>query len=497
MKYLIYARVSERGSGFEGQTTIPMQIKICEDYIRIMGGEVFDRRSDEFISGKNIEDRPAFRSIMEELRSGTAEWDAIIVYKFSRISRSLRDSLNIVAELQEHDKGFVSATEHFDCTTTTGQLFFNMLQSFNEFERKRTADTIRDKMMSIAEAGLWPAGRTPYGYKRGGRKDNNLYVDERAAEVIRDIFNQYLSDTPVWSIVRKYRNIMSRSRIFLTLKNPVYVGAIPYGGKIFPGKHQAIINKDVFERVQAKLPTKNGNIRPKAHRYPYLLGGIIFCRCGHRMTPETAKSGRYAYYRCVDAEYCKRRISAEKVEKSVIDFFRNTMWSERIIEKTLAQIDADAAKQAENNQPEITRLKSVITTIKAERERIFRMLLSSELSQSLVNMANTKIADLDEELSGLTERLVLLENQKKIGSEAHNLAKTLLLRTRNFAEALETAGSISKEELRQILLVYIQKVVSIDDKTCDVIVKLGKSSTKDMEWYTQSVEPTTRSLSSK
>ncbi len=125
------------------------------------------------------------------------------------------------------------------------------------------------------------------------------------------------------------------------------------------------------------------------------------------------------------------------------------------------------------------------------------MLLSSELSQSLVNMANTKIADLDEELSGLTERLVLLENQKKIGSEAHNLAKTLLLRTRNFAEALETAGSISKEELRQILLVYIQKVVSIDDKTCDVIVKLGKSSTKDMEWYTQSVEPTTRSLSSK
>ena len=269
------------------------------------------------------------------------------------------------------------------------------------------------------------------------------------------------------------------------MKNPVYVGAIPYGGKIFPGKHQAIINKDVFERVQAKLPTKNGNIRPKAHRYPYLLGGIIFCRCGHRMTPETAKSGRYAYYRCVDAEYCKRRISAEKVEKSVIDFFRNTMWSERIIEKTLAQIDADAAKQAENNQPEITRLKSVITTVKAERERIFRMLLSSELSQSLVNMANTKIADLDEELSGLTERLVLLENQKKIGSEAHNLAKTLLLRTRNFAEALETAGSISKEELRQILLVYIQKVVSIDDKTCDVIVKLGKSSTKDMEWYTQ------------
>ena len=74
-----------------------------------------------------------------------------------------------------------------------------------------------------------------------------------------------------------------------------------------------------------------------------------------------------------------------------------------------------------------------------------------------------------------------------IGERIHELIilEILLLRTRNFAEALETAGSISKEELRQILLVYIQKVVSIDDKTCDVIVKLGKSSTKDMEWYTQ------------
>ncbi len=36
-----------------------MQVKICEDYVRLMGGEVFDHRSDEFISGKNIDDRPS------------------------------------------------------------------------------------------------------------------------------------------------------------------------------------------------------------------------------------------------------------------------------------------------------------------------------------------------------------------------------------------------------------------------------------------------------
>lgn len=485
MKYLIYARVSERGSGFEGQTTIAMQTKICEDYVQLSGGEVFDRRSDEFVSGKNIDDRPAFREIMEELRSGRAEWDAIIVYKFSRISRSLKDSLNIVSELQERGKGFVSATEHFDCTTTTGQLFFNMLQSFNEFERKRTADTIRDKMVSIAEAGLWPSGKPPFGYRRGARKDNMLYVDERNAERVRDIFAMYLDpNRPVWAIERKYRNVLARSKIFSILRNQVYLGVIPYGGKVYPGQHEPIISKDTFDDVQKKLPQHHAGIRPKAQRYPFLLAGFIYCECGCRMTPESAKSGQYMYYRCMDADHCKRRISAPDVEKTVIDYFQNIRLPQAVIKRTLEKIDADAEENTKDNRPEIDRLKTLIQSVSTERDRVFSMLLCN-LSPSLVEMANAKMADLDEELATVRERLALLESAKDVGKEAHTLAKAILVQVKSFSETLEAIESVSKEDLRLLLMTYIDKVISNkEDSSIKVYLRVG-SSTNSLKWYTE------------
>ena len=51
MKYLIYARVSPRGSDFEGETSIPMQINYCREYVKFHGGQVVGELSDEFFSG--------------------------------------------------------------------------------------------------------------------------------------------------------------------------------------------------------------------------------------------------------------------------------------------------------------------------------------------------------------------------------------------------------------------------------------------------------------
>ena len=89
MKYLIYARVSPRGD-MEAETSIQMQIDICKEYVRDQKGEVIQVLYDEFYSGKNM-NRPSFKTIMEELESGKAEWDTICVYKLSGMSRSLND----------------------------------------------------------------------------------------------------------------------------------------------------------------------------------------------------------------------------------------------------------------------------------------------------------------------------------------------------------------------------------------------------------------------
>ncbi|MEI3003633.1 MAG: recombinase family protein [Victivallales bacterium] len=69
MKYLIYARVSPRGSDFEGETSIAMQLEICRRYVKKHGGTVVDERFDEFFPGKNTK-RPEFQRVMDVLDSG-------------------------------------------------------------------------------------------------------------------------------------------------------------------------------------------------------------------------------------------------------------------------------------------------------------------------------------------------------------------------------------------------------------------------------------------
>jgi len=215
-------------------------------------------------------------------------------------------------------------------------------------------------MMSIAEAGLWPAGNPPFGYCRGGRKDNKLYVDQEKSPIVRDIFESYAGETPLWSILRRHAKWLSKPRIIAMLRSPVYVGLISYGGKVFPGQHEPIISKDLFDRVQRKLPQQKSGSRPKAQKYPFLLTGLVYCTCGHRMTPATAKSGQYAYYRCVDDVHCRRRVSAPKAEQAVIDFFSDYAVIQEIVERSREKIRQEARTVEKESEPMLVEIGTSI-----------------------------------------------------------------------------------------------------------------------------------------
>ena len=112
-------------------------------------------------------------------------------------------------------------------------------------------------------------------------------------------------------------------------------------------------------------------------------------------------------------------------------------------------------------------------------------MLNGSLNQSLIDMANSRIADLDEELSGLQSRQELLQNQQKLGSDVHKLAKALLLQTKTFSEALRAAGECSSDDLRTLIHANIQKVIDNGDGTFRIIPRNRISSTNSKEWYTR------------
>lgn len=483
MKYLIYARVSPRGSDFEGETTIQMQIDFCREYVKFHGGEIIGEYHDEFFSGKDTH-RPAFKKIMDQLESGNAEWDTLIVYKLSRMTRSLRDGANIFAALFAQAKGFISATENLDFSSPAGRAMLGMMQVFNQFEREQGAENVSNKMNAIARQGLWPVGRVPYGYKRGDKKDNKLYVDDKKAEIVRDVFEMYVSDKyTTHAILSKYKKTLVKSQILRILRDPTYLGKICYGGEIFPGKHDAIISKDLFEHAQRKLPQKKTATRPKAQKWPFLLAGMLFCHCGCRLSPRTAKSGQFAYYSCTDIVDCKTCVSAPVVEKAVIDVIKKLDISEKFIATTIKSIEHMQKEQIEKSAPELSRLKSALRQSMAEKEKVFKILCEDGLNKEIKNYANEKITSLSSEIETFSDKIKIIESVNCNDVDLYTIAIQMARDLQTFSSNLICIEDCDKDSLRRIILSNIDKIQADGKGNYQIYPAYGDSSTKGSKWW--------------
>ena len=120
-EYIVYLRVSTQKQSVEGQ-----KLEIQKKFHSIK--KIFE----ENVSGKNVEDRPVLKEVLDYLREG----DTLVVYSYSRLSRSLSDLLKIINLLKEKKVTLISLTENFDSASPQGLLFITVLGSLAQFERE-------------------------------------------------------------------------------------------------------------------------------------------------------------------------------------------------------------------------------------------------------------------------------------------------------------------------------------------------------------------------
>jgi hypothetical protein len=256
-------------------------------------------------------ERPALRRLLDDIRARRI--DIIVVYKIDRLTRSLADFAKMVELFDGHGISFVAVTQQFNTTTSMGRLTLNILLSFAQFEREVTAERIRDKIAASKKKGMWMGGNIPLGYDVQHRK---LLVNEAEAELVRTIFRRYLALGCVRrlkqaldedGIVSKRRVLpdgricggkpLSRGALYAMLNNPLYLGEIRHGSLRHPGLHQAIVETELWDRVQARLSDQSVDRTERATE-PSPLAGLICDASGERLTPSHAnkKGRRYRYY---------------------------------------------------------------------------------------------------------------------------------------------------------------------------------------------------------
>lgn len=309
---------------------------------------------DGGFSGGDI-DRPALQRLLESVRAGKI--DVIVVNKVDRLTRSLADFAKLVELFDQHNVSFVSLTQQFNTTTSMGRLTLNVLLSFAQFEREVTAERIRDKISASKRKGLWVGGMAPLGYDTKNRK---ITLNEAEAERVRDIFRSYLrlgslnllmTDLRERGIVTKVRTLktgeavggipFTRGPLAHLLRNRFYIGEVAFKGEILNGEQPPVIERDLFDAVQAKLKEQQNNHKAGRTQSEALLIGRIFDDHDNRMSPTHARKHRvkYRYYLSsallngmTDRAGSVRRVPADEIEKLVTKSVREQFKLEQSID---------------------------------------------------------------------------------------------------------------------------------------------------------------------
>src|SRR6516162_3187021 len=311
----IYTRKSTEYNLELAFNSLDAQREACEAYIKSQAHDgwrlIPGRYDDGAFSGASL-DRPALQQLLADVRAGKI--DIVLVYKVDRLTRSLADFAKLIELFDAHGVSFVSVTQSFNTSSSMGRLTLNVLLSFAQFERELIGERVRDKIAASKRKGLWVGGPVPLGYAAVEKK---IVVVPAEAAAVRTIFARYLELGSVRALAQDLdrRGIRSKPRrlsngrtiggqrfgvgaLAHLLKNRFYIGEVVYRGEVHGGEQTPIVDRAVFEAVQAKLAAKARARRCRLRGSPALLSGHLFDNHGNRMSPTHANKGgaRYRYY---------------------------------------------------------------------------------------------------------------------------------------------------------------------------------------------------------
>jgi site-specific DNA recombinase len=363
----IYTRKSTEHNLDLEFNSLDAQREACEAYIKSQAHEgwrlVADHYDDGGVSGASLE-RPALQTLLADVRAGKI--NTVVVYKVDRLTRSLADFAKLVELFDQFGVSFVSITQSFNTTTSMGRLTLNVLLSFAQFEREVIGERVRDKIAASKRKGIWVGGPVSLGYRC---IDKKLVVVPDEAETVRAIFTRYLELGSMRPLIEDLdrRGIRTKANgltngsvrggirfgvgsLAHLLKNRFYIGEVVYRGAIHHGEHEPILERELFEAVQAKLAANTVTRQVRLKGSPAILTGRIFDDRGNRMSPSHSnKLGvRYRYYvshailqqRKAEAGSVAR-VPAAEIEKLVLDGVRRHLASMGEAEHPTAIADRD------------------------------------------------------------------------------------------------------------------------------------------------------------
>ena len=315
INYCLYARKSTESDELQA-LSIDSQIKEMLEMAKAENMEIKEIRRESH-SAKDSGQRPVFNQLLSDIRDGM--FNGILCWAPDRLSRNAGD-LGSVVDLMDQGKLHEIRTHGQKFTNNPNEKFLLMiLGSQAKLENDHKGINVKRGLRAKCDKG-WRPGKPPLGYlhdKFADKGDKKVFIDNERAPIIKEAFElvayedysgrdlyRWMNDTKGFR-TRKNKKI-TLSMIYRMLAERFYCGDFEYpvgSNKIYQGKHDPIISKELFFKVRKKM-----EIAPKRHpgTIDFAFTKLLFCgACGSGITAEekfkhqlNGTVHRYVYYHC-------------------------------------------------------------------------------------------------------------------------------------------------------------------------------------------------------
>jgi site-specific DNA recombinase len=363
---VIYARVSSKEQEKEG-FSIPAQLKLLKEYATANGFAV----AQEYVDVETAKQtgRTAFGEMVAYLKAHPFV-RVMLVEKTDRLYRNLKDWVTVDeldVEMHFPKEGVVLSRESRSSEKFMHGIKVLMAKNYVD----NLSEETRKGMQEKAEQGIWPSF-APLGYRNVAVADGKKIIepDPESAPIISRLFEWYASGTlslkeaaqkakAAGLVYRKSGGPVPVSTVHATLRNRLYSGEFEWNGRVYQGKHQPLVTRDLWERVQGVLDGRH----TKKHRrvkHDFAFSGLIACgHCGCSIVGEIKKQ-RYVYYHCTGYKgRCGEPYVREEVlEAQFTELLGRLRFDDEVLGWVREALQASHADQRREHQEAIARLQA-------------------------------------------------------------------------------------------------------------------------------------------
>jgi site-specific DNA recombinase len=460
-KYFGYIRVSTAKQGEKGVSLQEQRdaiVRYAERY-GLTIAQWFEERESAAKRG-----RPVFTQMMKQLRSRTVR--GLIIHKIDRSARNLKDWADL-GELIDAGLEVHFANESLDLNTRGGRLSADIQAVVAADYIRNLREETRKGFYGRLKQGFYPLP-APIGYLDCGKAKKKELDPERAPLVAR-LFALYgagryslhrlRDECQAWGLRTRRGTALTLTGLSTVLNNPFYTGLIRVRrtGEVFAGNHQPLVEKSVFDRVQAILKGRTV-VRTVHHNFAFRK--VIQCGlCLYTLIGELQKG--HVYYRCQRRSCPTTTMREELVDTAISPFVAKLALDPEEIAYSHQWIDEMRSTEQTRCQQDVHNARLRLDDIRARLGRLTDALIDGAIEKPLFD----------------TRKASLLEDEQRARETIRNLEAGndgALQRLQRFLELVKNAPVIyenAKPDEKRDLVKNLFSNLTIIEKNVDITPK--------------------------